>query len=65
MSTKKLYRNEKDKVLAGVCSGLAAYLSVDANIVRLIYILLTAFTGFFPGIIAYIIAVVVIPQEPN
>lgn len=63
MNGKKLYRNVSNKKLAGVCSGLADYVDFDVTIIRLIWAGLTLFTGFFPGIALYIIAMIVIPSN--
>lgn len=60
---KRLYRSQKDKVIAGVCGGIAAHLNVDPVLVRLVYILLTFGTGLGPGLIVYIIAWIIIPLE--
>ena len=57
---KKLYRSMTDKKVAGVCGGLAAYLNMDATIIRLIWALL-ALSG--TGLIAYLVAALVIPEE--
>jgi phage shock protein C len=57
---KRLYRNPKDKMLGGVCSGLAAYFDIDPVIVRLIMVVLVLGAGI--GVIAYIIAWMVIPM---
>jgi len=57
---RRLYRNPNDKVLGGVCSGIAVYFDVDAVIVRLIMVVL--FLGAGIGLLAYIIAWIVIPQ---
>jgi phage shock protein C len=62
---KKLYRSRSHKVLAGVCGGLAEYFDVDPSVIRIIWIILTAMTGVAPGILAYAIAALVIPQEPD
>jgi phage shock protein C len=58
----RLYRNQTNKVIAGVCGGLAEYLSIDATIVRLVWILLTFLGG--SGIILYIIAFFIVPEKP-
>lgn len=60
---KKLYRSKTSRVLAGVCGGLGEYLQVDPVMLRLIWVLLTLVSGFFPGVIGYIIAVIIIPEE--
>ena len=57
---KKLYRSRKDTKIAGVCGGIAEYFNVDSNIIRLLAVL-TIFGG--GGIIAYIIAWIIIPLE--
>ncbi len=59
---KKLYRSITDKKLAGVCGGLAEYLGMDSTIIRLILVLAVLFAGV--GILAYIIAALVIPNRP-
>jgi phage shock protein PspC (stress-responsive transcriptional regulator) len=59
---RRLYRNQTNKVIAGVCSGFSDYLNVDATIVRLIWILFTFLGG--AGIIAYILAWFIIPTRP-
>jgi phage shock protein C len=58
---KQLYRSQKNKVIAGVCGGIAEHLDVDPVLVRLVYILLTFGTGLGPGLIVYIIAWIIIP----
>lgn len=60
---KDLYRSETDRVLFGLFGGLAEYLSVNATVLRLSFIAITAFTGFFPGIVAYVLAVIVVPEK--
>lgn len=59
--TKKLYRSN-DRVLGGVCAGLAEYFDLDITLVRLGYALLTFCTAF-SGIIVYIVAWIVIPAK--
>lgn len=59
---KKLTRSN-DRMLCGVCGGIAEYFEVDASLIRLAAILGAAFHG--AGILAYIIAAIVIPKEPQ
>lgn len=59
---KKLFKS-KDKKIAGVCGGIALYFGIDPTVVRVAYALLTVFTGFVPGIIAYVIMAIIIPDE--
>ena len=59
---KRLYRSRTDRVIAGVCGGIAEYSNIDPTIVRLLWLLLSLIWG--SGIIAYIIASIIIPEEP-
>lgn len=61
-NVKRLYRSRKDKILGRVCGGIANYFSIDPVIVRLIWILLSI-GSFGAGIIVYVIAWIIIPQE--
>lgn len=58
---KRLYRDEQDKFVAGVASGIAHYLNVDPAIIRLIFVLLTIFGG--SGLLVYIIFWIVLPSR--
>jgi len=60
--SKTLVRTRDGRILAGVCSGLAEYFGIDANLIRLIVAVITVFTGGF-GALAYLAAWVVIPEE--
>lgn len=62
---KKLYRSDTDKILMGVCGGMAVYFEVDTTLIRLAWVLMTIFTGFIPGILAYFIVGVIIPHAPK
>ena len=62
--TKRLYRAEQDARLAGVCGGVGEYLGIDPVVIRLLWVVVTCFTGFVPGTVAYLIAWVVVPVEP-
>lgn len=57
-----LYRNENDKILGGVCSGLAHYLRIDPTIVRILFALITL-GGFGSGFLLYIILWIVLPAR--
>ncbi len=61
--TKKLYLSNDDKKLSGVCGGIAEYLQIDSTVIRLSWVLITLVTGIIPGIVAYIIAAVVMPKR--
>lgn len=62
---KKLYKSNTDKVIAGVCGGLGEYFGVDSVILRLGWLVITIFSGIAPGILAYIVAMLVIPRKPT
>lgn len=60
---KRLYRSTRDRVFGGVCSGLAEYAQVDKGLVRFLTAVAILATGVFPGLIAYILCVLLIPTE--
>lgn len=62
---KRLIRSEDNKVLTGVCGGIAEYFSVDPTLVRVIFALITLFSGIFLGIIAYLVSTLIIPSKGN
>ncbi|MBS3054138.1 MAG: PspC domain-containing protein [Candidatus Aenigmarchaeota archaeon] len=55
---KKLYRSRTNRILGGVCGGIGEYFNVDANIVRLLFLISGA------GLMIYLIAWILIPEEP-
>lgn len=59
---KKLTRSTRDRIISGVCGGLGEYFSIDPAIIRIGWILLSAMTKM-PGILAYIICAIVIPED--
>jgi len=61
--TKRLYRLQKDQVLSGLLAGIAEYVDMDPVVIRLLFVLATAFTGFGPGIVAYIIGSIIVPSK--
>lgn len=60
---KKLYRSKKDQIIGGVCGGVAEYFGIDSTLVRLAFVLFALIEG--AGIIAYIIAWIIIPERPE
>lgn len=60
---KKLYKSESDKILGGVCAGIAEYFALDPTLIRVGYTLLTVFTGIIPGVVAYVVLSVIIPRK--
>ena len=63
MNEKKLYKSSTDKKLAGVCGGLAEYFNIDSTLVRLGWVAFCILGG--SGILAYIIAAIVMPRDPE
>ncbi|WP_067046937.1 PspC domain-containing protein [Methanofollis ethanolicus] len=63
MAEKRLVRPKKDRMIAGVCSGIARYLGVDPAIVRIAWVILSFFGYIVFGVLAYILAAIIIPEE--
>lgn len=61
---KKLYRSAGQKMLGGVCGGLAEYFDIDVSIVRLLLVGLAFVTALLPMTFFYIVAWIVVPQGP-
>lgn len=59
---KKLTKSS-NKQLAGVCAGIAEYFGWEVTLTRILYVVLSIFTGSFPGIILYIILMVIMPEK--
>jgi phage shock protein C len=62
-SARRFYRSRSNRVLAGVCGGIADYYGSDATAVRLLTLVLGLFTGIFPMIVLYLVAAIVIPDH--
>lgn len=60
---KRLYKSQTNKMLCGVCGGVAEYLNIDPTIVRLIWAVLVF--AFGTGILAYIVAAIIMPDGPT
>ncbi|MDH3708967.1 MAG: PspC domain-containing protein [Cyclobacteriaceae bacterium] len=63
MSDNRLYRSH-NRVIAGVCGGLAEYLGWDTTLVRLLYLVISIASAAFPGTLVYIILWIVMPKAP-
>jgi len=61
-TTRKLYRSKNDRKLSGVCGGLGEYTGIDANVVRVLFIVLAVLGG--AGLIIYLAMWIIVPQEP-
>lgn len=62
---RKLIRSRRDRKIAGICAGMGQYLELDTSLVRILWVLVTFAVGFFPGLIAYIVAWIIVPEEPE
>lgn len=60
---KKLYKSRTDKKLDGVCAGIGEYFDIDPTLIRLAWVVFSLFGG--SGILAYIIAAIIIPVNPE
>lgn len=58
---KKLMKSKDNRMICGVCGGLAEYCNMDPTVVRLLAVLFSLFSG--AGLIAYIVAAVVVPEN--
>jgi phage shock protein PspC (stress-responsive transcriptional regulator) len=63
LRTKRIYRSGRERILGGVCGGIAEYLGIDPVIVRILWVLFSLTYG--TGILAYIIFWIIIPRNPN
>jgi len=61
----RLYKAKKNKILVGVCGGIAEFFSIDATIVRLIFVFLMIITAILPMLITYVVAWIIIPEDPR
>ncbi len=59
---EKKLRRSNDKMIAGVCAGLAHYFDLDPTVIRIVYVLLSIFTAF-AGVLVYLILWLVMPKE--
>ena len=60
--TRRFYKSNANRLLAGVCGGIANYFDIDATLIRLGWVVFCALGG--SGILAYIIAAIIIPSAP-
>ena len=59
------YRSRRDKIVGGVCGGLAKTLGWDPTLVRILYVIVSIASAAFPGILVYIILWAAVPPEPS
>ena len=63
MNGKKLYRSDENKMIAGVCGGIAEYFGVDPTLIRLAWVVFSLLGG--SGLLAYILAAIIIPRDDS
>ena len=63
-SKRRLTRSRQHKMIAGVCGGIAEYFELDPTVVRVAYVLVSIVSVAFPGILAYIVLMFVMPPAP-
>lgn len=61
---KRLYRSRTERLLGGVCGGIGQYYDTDPNLIRILWVVLTLLSVGI-GVIAYIVAWILIPEEPE
>ena len=59
--SKRLYKSRKNRMICGVCAGIAEYLNVDVTIIRLLVVVLSGMA--FSGVVAYFVAAFIMPEE--
>jgi len=57
-------RPRLDRKIAGVCAGIAQHFEIDSTLVRILWVFVTVAGACFPGIIAYVLAWIIMPEEP-
>ena len=62
---KRVLRKSPDRMIAGVCGGIAEWLGWDPTLVRILYILISALSVAFPGILVYILLWIVMPKPDS
>ena len=60
---RPLRRSSTNRMIAGVCGGIAKWLGWDPTVVRVLYVLASVFSAAFPGVLAYVILWAVVPQD--
>lgn len=62
---RRLYRSRDERMIAGVCGGLAEWLGWDPTIVRVLYVVVSVVSAAFPGILAYLLLWILVPRAPR
>jgi len=62
---KKLYLSQHDKKMAGLCGGMSTLLNIDSSLVRLLMVFGAIISGFFPLVLTYLVAWIIVPVAPD
>ena len=62
---KMLYKSNEDRIIWGVLGGVGEYFNLDPLLFRVIFLIITIFTAVLPGVIAYILLAILIPEAPE
>ncbi|MCW9054398.1 MAG: PspC domain-containing protein [Candidatus Pacebacteria bacterium] len=65
MKKKQLYRSAENKIFAGIFGGLGEHFDIDPTLLRLVWVVVTVFSGIVPGLLIYVIALFIVPQRPS
>ena len=60
---RQMYRSKDNRIIAGVCAGIAEYAELDPTLVRLLWAGITIFTAVIPGVLVYLIAWIIMPEK--
>ena len=62
---KRLYKSDSNKIISGVCGGVAEYFDIDVSLVRVGTVILAAVTAGFPLVVGYVICACILPRESD
>lgn len=63
MTMKRLMKSNTDKMISGVLAGIGEHFDIDPTLVRIAYVLMSLFSACFPGLILYIVMMIIVPQK--
>ncbi len=64
-TSKRLHRSRSNRMIAGVCGGLAEWLGWDPTLVRILYIVISIASAAFPGMLVYLVLWLVMPERQS
>lgn len=65
LASRKLVRSQDNRMLLGVCGGIAEYFDVDPTVVRVLWVVVSVLSAAVPGILVYLILALVMPRSPG